>query len=458
MAKKKKAKAKGRLILRLFVLLLITGALSGVAINGYFKNRPKEAETAENSAVKKTASSEKESVSEKETAESAAEDTSEEKSGSESTAELTVAEPADEKKTESKAEKSAAPTSGDEEINKLLEGMSLHEKVCQMFIVTPESLTGYDVVTQSGEATKESLENYPVGGLIYFAQNLEDIEQTKAMISNVQQYSEDITGMQLFISVDEEGGTVARCADTLGTTEFDSMYNYRAEGTDTAYDNAYTIAQDISGLGFNLDFAPVADTWSNPDNTVIGRRAYSDDFKETAELVASAVKGFRDGGVACTVKHFPGHGDTAEDSHLGMATSGKTIEELEKEEYLAFESGIAAGADMVMVGHITMVNVDNMPASLSKTFITDELRNKLGFKGLIVTDALGMGALANYYSSDEIAVEVIKAGGDILLMPEDLESAVKGIENAIESGDITEDRINESVIRILELKKERGML
>lgn len=336
--------------------------------------------------------------------------------------------------------------------------MTLHDKICQMFIVTPESLTGYDLVTQSGTATLDSLQKYPVGGLIYFAQNLEDKAQTKEMISATQSSNSVVSDIPLFISVDEEGGIVARCAEKLGTTDFDPMYTYRAEGAEKAYSNAYTIAQDIASLGFNLDFAPVADTWSNPDNTVIGTRAYSDDFSETATLVASAVKGFNDGGVACTIKHFPGHGDTAEDSHVGMACSYKTIAELEKQEYLAFESGIAAGADMVMVGHITMVNVDNIPSSLSKTFMTDELRGKLGFKGLIITDALGMGALSNYYSSDEIAVEVIKAGGDILLMPADLSQAVTGVENAVTNGEITEQRINESVIRILELKKKRGIL
>ena len=348
--------------------------------------------------------------------------------------------------------------SDDEHINELISEMSLHEKVCQMFIVTPESLTGRDLVTDSDAVTSERLQQYPVGGLIYFSRNLKNAGQTADMISAVQSSNQLVSEIPLFIAVDEEGGTIARCADKLGTTKFKPMYSYRSKGADTAYSNAYTIAQDISGLGFNLDFAPVADTWSNPKNKVIGKRAYSDDFGESATLVASAVKGFADGGVACSVKHFPGHGDTIEDSHDGMARSYKTIDELEKQEYLAFESGIAAGADMVMVGHITMVNVDNIPASLSRTFITDELRGRLGFDGVVVTDALNMGALTDYYSSEEIAVEVIKAGGDILLMPADLSSAVAGVENAVQNGELTEDRINESVLRILSLKEKRGIL
>ena len=452
---KKKAKAKNKRIVTLLVLLVITGALSAVIIQEYLKNRP-ATETVQHNApyVVKTKNKSSESSENEEPKEETPEDNKAKTSSDEESNEKLSEKSADDKK-DTQAKKAVGD---DDELNSIIDGMSLHEKICQLFIVTPEGLTGYDLVTQSGAATLDSLKEYPVGGLIYFSQNLEDTEQTKDMISGTVSSNSTVSDIPLFFAVDEEGGTVARCAEKLGTTEFKPMYEYRSKGTETAYSNAYTIAQDISELGFNLDFAPVADTWSNPDNTVIGKRAYSDDFEETAELVASAVKGFRDGGVACSVKHFPGHGDTAEDSHDGMACSYKTADELEKQEYLAFESGIEAGADMVMVGHITMVNIDNMPASLSHTIITDELRGKLGYDGLIVTDALAMGALSNYYSSDEIAVEVIKAGGDILLMPTDLSSAVEGIEDAVENGDITEERINESVYRILKLKKEKNIL
>ncbi len=341
---------------------------------------------------------------------------------------------------------------------KILDGMSLHEKVCQMFIVAPESLTGADVVTKADGKIEDALQQEPVGGLIFFASNLESVSQTEDLIFDVQEFNSRYSDAPLFISVDEEGGTVARCAEKLGTTSFENMYNYREAGTETAKSNAKTIAEDISKLGFNLDFAPVADTWSNPENTVIGERAYSTDFSETAELVVAAVEGFNEGGVACTLKHFPGHGDTATDSHLGMACSYKTIEELGSQEYLAFESGIDAGADMVMVGHITMTNIDNLPATISPTMIKGELRGKLGFDGVVITDALAMGAVANYYESGELAVKCVQAGDDILLMPADLSAAVKGIEDAVSDGTLTEARIDESVLRILELKEKRGML
>ncbi len=343
----------------------------------------------------------------------------------------------------------------DQKVEDKLSQMTLRDKVCQMFVVTPESLTGYSLCTTAGETTNECLQNYPVAGLIYFADNLEDRTQTEEMIGNTQQYAEEINGIPLFIAVDEEGGMVARCADKLGTTSLGNMYDYREEGSDKAYSNAYTIATDIRELGFNLDFAPVADTWSNSANTVIGKRAYSDDFEETAELVAAAVKGFNDGGVMCTLKHFPGHGDTSEDSHSGSAYATKSLAELAKEEFLAFKSGIDAGADMVMVGHITMTGVDGLPAVFSHTMVTEQLRETLGFEGVIVTDALNMGAISNIYSSDEAAVRCIEAGIDLLLMPNDLETAVSGVVSAVENGTISEERINESVRRILKLKYEK---
>jgi beta-N-acetylhexosaminidase len=448
---KKKASAKMARIRTLLILLVITGALSVYVVNGYFKNRPVELVDGKTSdkAVKRGKKAEPS-------------DNGDDNPTDEEEPETVTEKQSDEQQpsaiTDTKTEKPAENVIEDDEITKMMAEMSLHEKICQLFVVTPESLTGYDLVTESGAATLEALKEYPVGGLIYFAQNLENVEQTKTMLAATAESNSTVSDIPLFFAVDEEGGIVARCAEKLGTTEFKPMYKYRKKGADTAYKNAYTIASDIAELGFNLDFAPVADTWSNPDNTVIGTRAYSDDFEQTAELVASAVKGFKDGGVVCSLKHFPGHGDTAEDSHVGMASSYKTVDELENAEYLAFESGIEAGADMVMIGHITMVNIDNQPASLSKTIITDELRGKLCFDGVVVTDALAMGALANYYSSDEISVAVLKAGGDLLLMPEDLESAVKGVEKAVKNGDLTEKRIDESLERVLRLKKDRGIL
>ena len=343
---------------------------------------------------------------------------------------------------------------GSDIVEKTLADMSLRDKVCQMMFVRPESITGIDVVTAAGDTTKSALEQYPVGGIVYFAQNMESKDQVKEMIDNSQSYSK----VGLFISTDEEGGMVNRLMNTVGTTYIDSMYNYKDEGIQKAHDNAYTIASDMAALGFNMDFAPVADVWSNPDNTVIGERAYSDDYSQAAELVGSAVKGFEDGDIMCTLKHFPGHGDTAEDSHYSSAYVKRTKDEIMADEMQPFTAGIDAGAEFVMVGHLIVPDIDELPATLSYKITTEMLRNEMHFEGIAITDSLAMSSIADNYGVGESAVMSIKAGIDMLLDPTDIDTAIDAVVQAVESGDITEDRINESVRRILTLKEKHGLL
>lgn len=339
-------------------------------------------------------------------------------------------------------------------VDETLAGMTLHEKVCQMMFVTPEELTGEDGVTVAGDATRQALENYPVGGIVYFAKNLESQDQVKEMIDNSQKYS----SIGLFVATDEEGGVVNRLMDTVGTTYIGSMYYYKDDGDETAYENAYTIANDMSALGFNLDFAPVADVWSNPDNTVIGERAYSDDYAQAAELVGNAVKGFNDGEVMCTLKHFPGHGDTAEDSHYSSAYVHRTKEEIMADEMQPFRSGIEAGAEFVMVGHLIVPDIDEVPATLSYKIATGILRDELKFEGVAITDSFEMESIADNYSVDDAVEMSVKAGMDMILQPKDMASAVNSIEQAVADGELSEDRIDESVRRILTLKESRGLL
>lgn len=335
----------------------------------------------------------------------------------------------------------------------LLSGMTLREKLCQLMIVRPEVLTGESPVTAAGETTRLALETYPVGGLIYSVDNLVTQEQTREMITNTQSYSK----LPLFISADEEGGNVGRLMYKLGTTWVNSMYSYKDEGADTAYSNAKTIGTDMVSCLFNTDFAPVADVWTNPENTVIGDRAYSDDFEQAAELVASAVRGFTDSGVICCLKHFPGHGDTSTDTHEGAAVVSKSLDELRAGEFLPFISGIEAGADMVMIGHITVTSVDPEPATISKAIITDVLRGELGWDGVVISDSLDMGALAGY-DNGEVCVKFLEAGGDILLGIPDIETALTALEAAVTDGRLTESRIDESVQRVLELKISHGII
>lgn len=335
----------------------------------------------------------------------------------------------------------------------LLSGMTLREKLCQLMIVRPEVLTGESPVTAAGETTRLALETYPVGGLIYTVDNLVTQEQTREMIENTQSYSK----LPLFISADEEGGNVGRLMYKLGTTWVNSMFSYKDQGTDTAYANAKTIGADMVSCLFNTDFAPVADVWTNPDNTVIGDRAYSDDFEQAAELVSSAVRGFTDAGVVCCLKHFPGHGDTSTDTHEGAAVVSKSLDELREGELLPFKSGIEAGADMVMIGHITVTALDDVPATISKAVITELLRGDLGWDGVVITDSLDMGALAGY-DNGEVCIRFLEAGGDIMLGIPDVEAVLTALEAAVTDGRLTEQRIDESVLRVLGLKIEHGII
>ena len=334
----------------------------------------------------------------------------------------------------------------------LLAGMSLREKLCQLMIVRPEVLTGESPVTAAGETTRLALEQYPVGGLIYSVDNLVTQEQTREMIENTQSYSK----IPLIISADEEGGNVGRLMYKLGTTFIHSMYSYKDMGEDTAYQNALTIGTDMVSCLFNTDFAPVADVWTNPANTVIGDRAYSDEFGQASELVAAAVRGFTESGVICCVKHFPGHGDTSTDTHEGAAAVDKSLEELRAGEFLSFEAGIEAGVDMVMVGHITVTAVDDEPATISHEVITGLLREELGWDSVVVTDSLDMGALAGY-EIGEVCVKYLEAGGDIMLGIPDLAAALTALETAVTEGRLTEQRIDESALRVLMLKLSHGI-
>ena len=339
--------------------------------------------------------------------------------------------------------------------DQLLSTMSTRDKICQIMIVTPETLTGVDGVNIAGETTRQAIADYPVGGIIYNTVNLETTEQTKELISKSQEYAR----IPMFISVDEEGGNVARVAEALGTTAFDPMYTYKDRGAQAAQDNARTIASDLSALGFNLDFAPVADVRTNPDNTVIGSRAYSDDCQQAAELVASAVKGFAQGGVLCTLKHFPGHGGTGEDTHEGLAYIDTAIDALKNGELLPFKSGIEAGADMVMVGHLVVNALDSeLPATLSSKVVPELLRGWLHYDGVVITDGMQMGAITENYGYDEIVKGIFDADIDVILQPDSIDRYTDAIEKALENGTITMEQLDQKVRRVLSLKMEKGII
>lgn len=232
-------------------------------------------------------------------------------------------------------------------VKQYISTMTLREKVCQMIIADPENLVTTHDVTKVDAEMKQALADYPVGGIMLKSRNIENKKQLKKLLKNLQKQSE----IALFLAVDEEGGKVSRVLSNLGNREggtIDPMYEYKDDGTDTAFENARELGSNLAYYGFNLDFAPVADVWSNPKNTVIGKRAYSDDYEQAAELIPYAVEGFHAGGVMCTLKHFPGHGDTVEDSHYGTAYVRATLKELETQEFVPFRAGIRAGVDLIL--------------------------------------------------------------------------------------------------------------
>lgn len=333
----------------------------------------------------------------------------------------------------------------------LLADMSLREKLCQMFLIYPSALTSAAPVTAADEQLAQALADWPVGGFLLDKTNMTDAEQLRALTAALRSMS----ALPPILTCDEEGGRVNRLMSTVGTTWVDAMLDYENEGAQTAFENARTIAADLAQFGFDLDLAPVADIWSNPDNTVIGDRAYSTDAATAAGLVAAAVEGFHAGGTACTLKHFPGHGDTSADSHYGSVYVYKTLDELRENELIPFQAGIDAGADAVMIGHLIVSDVSDEPALFSRELVTSLLREEMGFDGVVMTDGLQMQAMTDHYTSGEIAVKAVQAGVDILLCPADLEQAVTALEQAVADGTISEARIDESVLRILNLKLTR---
>ena len=336
-------------------------------------------------------------------------------------------------------------------VEEKLSSMSLHEKVCQMFVITPESLTGYNKVTEAGEQTRINIEKYPIGGLVYFAYNLINPTQTMEMLNNVQRYSINTIGIPLFTCIDEEGGRVLRIGNNkaFGETKIGSMD--KVSSKEEAYNIGSTIGLYLRKYGFNVDFAPVADVITNKKNNVIGDRSFGTDANIVATYASAVSDGLHSAGVLSTFKHFPGHGATEGDTHEGFAFTNKTYEEMKACEFLPFMMAKEKGVDMIMVAHISVPNIvgDNTPCSLSYKMITEILKGDLEYDGLVITDALNMGAIKNEYGSEEAVVMAVKAGNDILLMPEDFKSSVEAVKKAVENGEISEERINESVRKIL---------
>jgi beta-N-acetylhexosaminidase len=353
---------------------------------------------------------------------------------------------------------------------KLLDGMSTREKVGQLFIIRPDSLdtslTDEQIsdaskygVTALTEDMKSVLEQYPAGGFAIFGKNITAPAQLTGYVSGLK----DASAVAPFMGVDEEGGSVSRIANSKGfnVTKYKSMADIGATGDfENAGNVGKTIGAYLKQYGFNLDFAPVCDVNTNPDNIVIGSRSFGSEPGLVAGMASAEINGLHESGIMSCAKHFPGHGDTKGDTHYEFVYVDKTWDELLDCELIPFTAAMDADTDMVMVAHIAARNVtdDGLPSSMSKEMITDKLRGELGYKGVVITDSMAMGAVTQKYSSAEAAVAAIQAGADIVLMPADYREAFDGVMDAVASGKISGQRLDESVLRILNLKEQYGLL
>ncbi|MBP3884986.1 MAG: glycoside hydrolase family 3 protein [Olsenella sp.] len=385
-----------------------------------------------------------------------------------------------------------APQANSKSVDEILAGMSLDEKISQMIIPAIRTWDDAEVTDLSAAPELASaLQKHQYGGIILFGQNVKGTEQTARLVSDLQANNAKInasTKIPYLMPVDEEGGVVTRLS--MGTRMTGSMaVGATGESAETnAEKTGEVIGEELAALGFNVDFAPDADVNNNPLNPVIGTRSFSDDPSAVATLAGAFSSGLAKSNVIATYKHFPGHGDTGSDTHTGTAAVDKTIDELRKTELVPFKAAVDGGADLIMTAHITLPKYDDevtfadgtkgyYPATMSKKVMGNLLRGELGYKGVIVTDALEMGAVAGgalvpgaagsvEYAAN-VAEKVINAGVDILLIPTDLKNAdaasfydgyINAIANKVGSGTISEARINESVRRILELKRKYGVL
>ena len=342
----------------------------------------------------------------------------------------------------------------------IVSAMSAEQKVAQLFFVTPEGLLAgrhEGAVTAAGDLTREALSERPVGGIIYFQQNLTSPDQTRQMLAQTAAFAREALDVPLLLDVDEEGGTVSRIGGNPGFP-IANVGNMSEVGAGADVSRARDIAEHVGSylhdLGFTADFAPVADVANNPNSDTMRLRSFGSDAALVSEMVAAQVAGFSSQHIICCAKHFPGIGGAEGDSHTGAIYTHKSADEMMAEELLPFAAAIDEGVPMVMVGHISCPEVtgNELPASVNSAVMKDLLRDRLGFTGVVVTDSLGMGAIVDRFGKDRVAVEAFLAGADALLMPADFDAAYQGMLDAVKTGEISAERLDASVSRIIRMK------
>ncbi|MCB2288246.1 beta-N-acetylhexosaminidase [Clostridium sp. CS001] len=334
-------------------------------------------------------------------------------------------------------------------IKNKVDAMSLDEKIGQMVVV------GFDGYTMNDNINSLIKDN-KVGGVILFSKNVENSNQLAALANSIKT-SNAQNKTPLFISVDEEGGRVSRMPPEIKKLPSNKVIGKRNDG-DFSYNIGKIIGEELKTFGFNMDFAPVLDINSNPDNPVIGDRSFGNNVDVVNNLGIKTMKGIMDSKIISVVKHFPGHGDTSVDSHIGLPVVNKTLTQLNNFELLPFKEAIKNNVDAIMVSHILLSKLDvDFPASMSKVLINDVLRQDLKFQGVIITDDMTMGAIIKNYDIGDASVKSVNAGSDLILVCHGFDNELKVINSlkaAVQNKIITEDRLNESVYRILKLKEK----
>ncbi len=338
----------------------------------------------------------------------------------------------------------------DEIVNAAIEVMPLEDKVAGLFIVTPEALTGVSKATEAGQGTRDALALHAVGGLIYGSRNIKSAEQFAALIGNTKEYSK----YPLFMAIREEGGSISSLSEAGIMEPVEGAAAIGAGGNpDAAYQAGAAIGSAMKALGLNLNLAPVADI-ANVESSIIKERAYGADALTVSSYVKAMVQGLKESGAASCLIHFPGIGIATEDQDAGLVSLDRSTEQFQAEEFTVFTAGMDAGADMVMVSHVAApaLTGDSVPCSMSKKVVTDVIRGQMGFNGIIISDAMDVAAISQYYGADDAAIMALRAGCDMILTPENFETAYKGVLQAVGEGMISEERINDSLRRIYRVK------
>ena len=352
-------------------------------------------------------------------------------------------------KAEDNLDNASKETKKNDHIKQNIDKMNIDEKIGQLIIAGFE---GQEI----NESLKKMISEYKIGGLIFFGRNIDDSQQTMRLIDQIKQENSS-NPYPLFLSIDEEGGIVSRLpSDYRRLPTALKVGDKGNEELSMSYGEL--LGDRIKSLGFNLDFAPILDIYSNPDNTVIGDRAFGKDIEQVKINGVNVIEGIRSTGVIPSVKHFPGHGDTSVDSHSSLPKVEKTLEELEEFEFKPFEYAIEKDIEMIMVAHLLYPGIDaEFPSSMSHQMIEGILREEMNYKGVIICDDMTMNPIIDNYGVDEASLKFLQAGGDIVLIchgEENIIAAIDRIKTALENGELTEDEIDEKLYRIISLKEE----